>query len=501
MKNIYDRDVFDYTPFQGVRKLENEPRKIIPEVKTKNQAKIVDSLHKIFDLVPITSGMTLSFHHHLRNGDYVVNMVAEIIKQRNLKDMTLAISSIFPVHEPLVQLLENKNVTQIYSSYMNGPVARAISEGKMERHVVMQSHGRRAQSIEAGDLKIDVAFIAVPTSDALGNGSGAEGQSACGILGYAIADMKYAKTKVVISDHLVDAVKVHDIQAEYIDYIVPVDSIGNPRGIVSGTTKITNDPIGLKIARDTTQLLDELGILKTGFSFQIGAGGTSLAVAEEVKKIMKSRNIVGKFASGGITGYLVSMLEDRLFESLYDVQCFDLEAIRSYRDNQHHHAISASKYANPYLKEAIAHQLDCVILGATEIDLDFNVNVTTDSNGLIIGGSGGHQDTAYGAKLTIITTSLIKSRMPILRKKVTTITTPGDTVDVLVTERGIVINPKRKDLVEQLKNSKLNILPIEELMRISNMRTGIPSSRPSSSKAVGVVEYRDGTAIDMIWKI
>mgnify|MGYP003313350978 CR=1 FL=1 len=88
-----------------------------------------------------------------------------------------------------------------------------------------------------------------------------------------------------------------------------------------------------------------------------------------------------------------------------------------------------------------------------EIDVNFNVNVTTDSYGNIMGGSGGHSDTAHGAKVSIITTNLIKSRLPIIKKEVTTITTPGQDIDILVTERGIAINPLRKDLLEKLLNS------------------------------------------------
>ena len=184
-----------------------------------------------------------------------------------------------------------------------------------------------------------------------------------------------------------------------------------------------------------------------------------------------------------------------------DVQCFDLEAVRSYRENKKHYGMSSSKYANPYEEDVVVNKLDFVILGATEIDLNFNVNVTTDSKGLLIGGSGGHSDTAAGANVTIITTPLIKSRIPIIKEELTTISTPGEDVDVLVTERGIAINPKRTDLLDKLQNSKLNILPIEQLLEISYQYTGIPEPIKKSDKVIGVVEYRDGTIIDSIYKL
>ncbi|MCF7932913.1 MAG: citrate lyase subunit alpha, partial [Acholeplasmataceae bacterium] len=151
-----------------------------------------------------------------------------------------------------------------------------------------------------------------------------------------------------------------------------------------------------------------------------------------------------------------------------------------------------------YHKNPIAYGLDVVVLGASEIDLDFNVNVTTDSNNLLIGGSGGHADTANGAKVSIIVTSLLKGRMPTIRKHVTTITTPGETVDVLVTERGIAINPKRPDLIQSLEKSALDIVTIETLMDRAHQMSGKPLSIPHEGRPIGLVRYFDGTIIDVI---
>ncbi|TNF08744.1 MAG: citrate lyase subunit alpha, partial [Bacillota bacterium] len=430
-----------------------EPKHKCKKILATNKEKVIQSISQIFDIIPITDGMTLSFHHHLRNGDGVLNMVVEEIKKRSLKNISLAPSAIFPIHEPLVSLIENGQINNIYTNYLNGPVADVIQKGYLKGLLIMDTHGGRPRAIESGELTIDVAFIAVPTSDHFGNGNGIDGKSACGTLGYAIPDLYYAKHKIVITDHLVDQVDVIDIDGTYVDYIVPVDKIGDPKGIVSGTTKPTKDPIQLKIAKDTAKLIDELGVIKDGFSFQTGAGGTSLAVALDVKHKMIERHIKGSFASGGITNFLVEMHENGLFERLYDVQCFDLEAIESYKRNKNHLSMSSSEYGNPDEKNPIVNQLDVVILGATEIDTSFNVNVTTDSHGKIIGGSGGHSDTAYGAKLTIITTNLLKSRTSMIKDHVTTITTPGSSIDCVVTERGIAINPLRKDLIEALKQS------------------------------------------------
>lgn len=490
----------DTKPFISSNDYLNHERIMIKEKSISPEVKFLNSISQIFDETNIHDGITISFHHHLRNGDYVMNMVIEEIIKRNLHDIHLAPSSIFPNNSILVNAIKNGNCTKIDTNYMNGSVANCISEGYLKGMLVMNTHGGRARAIESGELAIDVAILAMPTVDKIGNGTGKIGPTACGSLGYALMDVKYAKKVILVTDNLVDELAEYDVDHKYVDYVVTIPSIGDAKGIVSGTTKITKDPVGLKIARDTTKLLDEIGLIKDGLSMQTGAGGTSLAVASYVKKIMQERHIHGSFASGGITNYYVEMLEEGLFDELYDVQCFDLGSVTSISRNKNHHEMTASKYANPYDKENIASKLDFVILGATEIDVNFNVNVTTDSFGNIIGGSGGHSDTAHGAKVTIITTNLIKSRLPIIKKAVTTITTPGEDVDILVTERGIAINPRRGDLLDKLKDSKLKIIPIERLMTMSHEITGVPKELSHKEQVIGVIEYRDGTIIDTLYK-
>lgn len=497
MMNVLGRKIPDgFIPY-GESINQSDPK---PKVLSTREKKLCESIQSVFDLIPITNGMTLSFHHHLRNGDAVLNMVIEEIKKRGLKEISLAPSAIFPVHEPLVSLIQDGQIKNIYTNYINGPVADIIQKGYLKGLLFMDTHGGRPRAIETGELSIDVSFIAVPASDIYGNGNGIEGQSACGTLGYAISDLYYAKHRVVVTDYIVEKPVKIDIDGRYVDYVIKVDQIGDPTGIVSGTTKPTKDPIQLKIAKDTAKLIKELDMIKPGMSFQTGAGGTSLAVALDVKNQMLKQSIKGSFASGGITHFLVDMHLNGLFERLYDVQCFDLEAVESYKNNPNHLSMSASTYGNPNEKDSIVNKLDIVILGATEIDTSFNVNVTTDSNGKIIGGSGGHSDTAAGAKLTIITTNLIKSRTSMIKEAVTTITTPGSTVDCLVTERGIAINPLRTDLLEKLKHSKLNIVSIEKLLEIAYKMTGVPKPMKSSNEVIGVVRYRDGSIIDSLYK-
>lgn len=508
MKNVLGRDIPEYVdgyghvkPFEGA--FANMGTVTKKSVKVKSvmpmESKVLKSIDEAIDKIGLKDGMTVSFHHHLRNGDFVLNMVMYAIAKKGIKDITVAASSIFPIHEPLVEYMKKGVVTGIVTDYMSGPVADAVSHGLLKKPAVMMTHGGRPRAVENGDLHIDAAFIAAPTADTYGNINGVYGNAACGSLGYAICDAEYADKVVAITDNLVPypACPI-EIDETYVDYVVKVDSIGNPAGIVSGTTKITKDPVGLRIAKMAANVIKASGILKDGFSFQTGAGGTSLAVAAELKEIMKKEGITGSFAAGGITGYIVDMLNEGLFKSILDVQCFDLKAVESYRDNPHHMGMSGSMYGNPHNKGAVVNNLDVMILGATEIDTDFNVNVTTGSSGVIMGGSGGHSDTAAGAKLSIVVTNLIKARLPIIKDRVTTVTTPGESIDVIVTERGIAVNPRRKDLSEKLKAFNLPVMTIEELKDLAESLTGKPESIKTSDKIVAVVEYRDGSVIDVV---
>lgn len=510
MENILGRIIPDYIEgygevkgfkgaFANISEIKTVGAKVKPGVP--NESKMLDSIEAALDAVNIADGMCISFHHHLRNGDYILNMVMEAIAKRGIKNLAIAASSIFPIHRPLVEYIENGTVTKIYANYMSGPVADAVSAGKLKNPVIMHTHGGRSRAIESGDLHIDVAFIAAPCSDDYGNINGLYGKSACGALGYAVSDAQYADRVVAITDNLVPYPNSPiEISQSYVDYVVKVDSIGNPAGIVSGTTQITKDPIGLRIAKTALDVMIASGLVKEGMSFQTGAGGISLAVAAELREYMNHHGIKGSFASGGITGYIVDMFEEGLFQSLLDVQCFDLKAVESCRINPRHMTMSASMYGNPHNSGAVVNKLDVVILGATEIDTNFNVNVTTSSDGTIMGGSGGHADTAAGANLTVIVTKLTKARLPIIKDRLTTVTTPGETIDVIVTERGVAVNPRRTDLIEKFKVTNLKVLTIEELKNLAESITGTPETIELSSEVVGVIEYRDGTVIDVIRK-
>ena len=462
-------------------------------------SKLISSIREAIEKTGLRDGMTISFHHHMRNGDFVLNMVLEQAAEMGIKDLTVNASSIFDIHEPIIEHIKNGVVTGLECNYMGGKVGKAISQGILEKPVIFRSHGGRAGDMENGSSKIDIAFLAAPCADNMGNCSGKYGPSACGSLGYAFSDAMHANKVVVLTDNLVPyPLKDTSINEGYVDYVVEVPQIGDPARIVSGTTKITRDPVGLRIAGLAAQVVKHSGYLKDGFSFQTGAGGASLAVAKYVEEMMEKENIKGSFCMGGITGYMVDMANKGYFDTILDVQCFDLKAIESIRENPKHQEISAMRYASPAAKSAAVDSLDVVILGATQVDVNFNVNVHTDSNGFIMGGSGGHCDTAAGSKLAIIVAPLIRARLPLIVDEVLCKSTPGETVDVVVTQRGIAVNPKQKELKEKLLKAGLPVKDIEELKQIAEDIAGVPNKIQTGDKVVAKVLYRDGTLLDTI---
>jgi citrate lyase subunit alpha/citrate CoA-transferase len=512
MASISARTIPDHVDGYGKVKrfsgINREPREVVlaPVRSISEQtgaSKLLSGIGAALDTCGVRDGATLSFHHHMRNGDHLLNLVLAEAAKRGLRDLTIAPSSIFPIHAPLVEHMRTGVVTGIYTAYVAGPVAGAISAGLLRNPAVLQTHGGRARAIESGELPIDVAFIAAPTADDYGNLNGVDGPSACGPLGYAQVDVRSARRVVAVTDNLVPYPACPgEITQDLVDFVVAVPQIGDASQIVSGSTRVTEDPVGLQIAQTAAAVIDASGLLVDGFSFQTGAGGISLAVAKYVGQLMRDRHVQGSFAAGGITGQIVDMLEAGLFRTLFDVQCFDLRAVRSYRDNPAHQGMSASLYANPWNRGAVANRLDTMILGAAEVDLDFNVNVTTRSDGVLMGGSGGHADTACGAKLAIVTTRLKAGKYPKIVDSVTTVTTPGSTIDVVVTEAGVAVNPLREELAARLVAAGVNVVPLARLHDLSQTDVspmlGADAAAGQAKKIVALQQYRDGTVIDVL---
>lgn len=466
-----------------------------------NGSKLTGSIRQALEKCQIRDGMTVSFHHHFREGDFVVNMVMKQIHDMGIRDITICASSLGKAHDEIVPYIEDGTITNIQSSGVRGKIGQAISEGKLRGIAVMRSHGGRVRAIETGETRVDIAFIGAPTCDEYGNCRGIGGHSDCGVLSYAMVDGDYADKVVAITDCLVafPNFPAH-ISMTKVDYVVVVDAIGDAKKIATGAAKPTNDMRKLMMAEYCTQFVINSPYFKDGFSYQTGVGGASIASTISLAKHMKERNIRMHFGVGGLTKPMCDLLINGQIDCLLDTQDFDLDAVENVK-NLKHFRISAGEYANPFNKGAVVNKLDFVILSTLEVDVHFNCNVVVGSDGVITGAQGGHPDTAAGAKCAIVITPLIQGRIPAVCTDVTTVTTPGESVDVVVTDYGIAINPLRKDLLEAMKDVPLPFKTIEELRDIAYGIVGKPEKVQFGERVVGIIESRDGTVMDVVRQI
>lgn len=463
--------------------------------------KLVDSIHDALVGCGIRDGMTLGFHHHFRDGDYIVNMVMEEVHKMGIKDITICASSLGKAHDKIVPYMEDGTITNIQSSGVRGKIGEAISNGKLKGLAIMRSHGGRVRSIETGETRIDIAFIGAPTCDEYGNCRGIGGKSNCGVLSYAMVDGDYADKVVAVTDCLVPFPNFPaHISATKVDCVVVVDAIGDPNKIATGAAKPTTDMRKLMMADYCTKFVINTPYFKDGFSYQTGIGGASIASTISLAKIMKERNIKMRFGVGGLTKPMCDLLINGQVDCLLDTQDFDLEAVESVK-NLKHFRISAGEYADPFNKGAVVNKLDFVILAALEVDVNFNCNVVVGSDGIITGAQGGHPDTAAGAKCTIVIVPLLQGRIPVIRTAVTTVTTPGEDVDAVITEYGIAINPLRQDLIACMKGVDIPLVTIEELRDIAYSIAGEPEEVQFEDRVVGIIESRDGTIMDVVRQI
>ncbi|MBU1071855.1 citrate lyase subunit alpha, partial [bacterium] len=381
-------------PFEGVGAHRPTGHKAAPPVPTCSDYpvdgyKVVKDLGTALANAGLRDGMTVSSHHHLRNGDHVANAVFAAAAAAGAKGLRWFPSAAFPCHAPLIELMDSGVIHHIEGS-MNGPLGAYCSEGKMRGMGVLRSHGGRWQAIQDGEVHIDIAVIAAPTADPFGNATGDRGPTACGLLGFALADSIYADHVVVVTDNLVDFPCIPwQIQGNNVDQVVVMDRIGDADKIVSGTTEVTRSPDRLLIAELTARFCEEAGIVRDGFSFQAGAGGTALSFAIFLRDIMREKGVRARFVRGGSTQYLVDMLEEGLTDYILDGQTFDLEGVRSMRENPGHVNTSPFTSYNWHGKGNFASMLDAVVLGATEVDSGFNANVVTHSDGRLLHGIGG----------------------------------------------------------------------------------------------------------------
>jgi citrate lyase subunit alpha/citrate CoA-transferase len=233
---------------------------------------------------------------------------------------------------------------------------------------------------------------------------------------------------------------------------------------------------------------------------QAGAGGTSLAIAVFIHELFRKKGWRSRFGFGGSTKYMVKMLEEGHMGHILDAQAFDLDSVNSITKNANHIPYSVFNAYNYHSKGNLTSMMDIMILGATEIDVSFNGNVVTHSDGYLLHGIGGWQNCLH-ARNVIIPVPLFRDRIPVIVDEVTTLCGPGELIDVIITERGIAINPLRKDLLESVEGKGLPIRTIQELKEEAEKICGKPSKPEFSDEIVAAVKWVDGTVIDSVRKL
>ncbi len=516
MKNQIDRNIpqevgsYKVRPYKGAWGGTSCDKPVFtnrkPQVTPRGGNKVVYSLKDAIKATGLQDNMTISFHHCFREGDLIIGQVLTAISELGIKNLKFAPSAVVNIKKPsIVDFIKDGTISSIEASGIRGELGDAVIDGIMDNPVILRPHGGRPRAIEAGELKIDVAFIGASACDEYGNATGQIGPNACGSMGYAFIDSTTAGKVVAITDNLVDfPCTPATISQQYVDMVAVVDKIGDSEKIGAGAARMTKNPRDLLIAERTAELIETSRLFKENFSFQTGAGAISIACTKYLSMKMEEKGIKASFALGGITAGIVDMYKKEQVRVLQCSQSFDSIAARSIVDHPNIVEIDNALYSNPHSKGNLLDKLNFGVLGALEVDTDFNVNILTGSSGEMMGGLGGGPDVAAGADISIVTLPIVRGRTPSVVKRVLTRCTPGETVAVVVTEAGIALNPKHKyyeELREDLQGSSLKVVTIEELQQLAESMTGVPKPIEFTDKVVCVVEYRDGTVIDVIRQI
>ena len=456
-----------------------------PGHRTPGDTKLLPDLREAILASGLRDGMTISFHHSFREGDQVIGQVLTAIRALGIKGLRFAPSAVVNIKNPsIVDFVKDGTIDRIEASGIRGQLGDAVLAGEMEKPVILRPHGARPRAIEAGELQIDVAFIGASAADDFGNCTGQIGPNACGSLGYSFVDAQNAGCVIVVTDHLVDyPCCPASISQQLVDFVVKVDSIGDPAKIGAGAARLTKNPRDLLIAQRTVELIAASRLFKEGFSFQTGAGAIPIAITKCLAEKMKERGVKASFALGGIPAAIIDMYDEGLVRVV---------------------EIDNADYANAYSKGGFLNREDFGVLGALEVDTDFNVNILTGSSGGMMGGLGGGPDVAAGAAVSIVTLPIIRGRTPSVVTRVSTPCTPGETVAAVVTEAGIALNPRHRsyrELREDLERTGLKLVSIEELRQLAESLTGVPKPIATTDQVACVVEYRDGTVIDVIREV
>jgi Citrate lyase, alpha subunit len=476
----------------------------------------VTTLDAVMDV--IRDGDTISYPHYYRTGDTGLKMVVEKLRETGKKGILIYGNAYFDHVDPwLIEAVRDGVIGGLYGNPYR-TLGDHITKGEVLPWVTVGvSHGDRVRKLQTGEVRVKVAFGPVPIADRYGNANGLQGkpEELCGPIGLFAADAEFADYVCLlagtVSERLVLPAR---ISMELVDFVVPVACAGLNSGIGSGTLDIPKakaNPFNARVSANVTGVMKAAGVIRDGFGFQVGSGA-GLVVLDDIRTILKERKIQAHFTIGGITSLHVDMLEEGTVRHLMNGQMFEPSprVIASMLENPNHHEVSTGYYASTANKEVAVNMLDAAVLSALEVDLGFNVN-TVCAGGRIIGGIGGGQDVAAGSALTIIFLPLATGKngkgFPKVVQKVYTRTTPGEVIDVVVTEEFVAVNPAGASIYKDalLANGAavgLKMISIEELhaksVEAAKAFGTIPSAPQATGDIVHAIEWRDGTLLDVI---
>lgn len=472
------------------------------------ESKLLPDLASAIRAAGLKDGMTISFHHSFREGDYTVGLVLEAIRSLGIKNLRFAPSAVVNISNcNLLDFVKDGTITAVEASGIRGVLGDGLINGTvtMARPAILRPHGARPRAIEAGELTIDVAFIAASAADASGNCTGQTGANPCGSLGYSFVDAQHAGKVIVITDTLVEYPCVPvSISQQYVDYVVAVPQIGNPEKIGVGAARLTSNPRDLMIAELTADVICASSLFRQGFSFQTGVGAISIACTKFLAQRMEKAGITAGFALGGITSAIIDMYDAGQVRAVACSQSFDAVAAKAILDRPGVFEIDNSDYSNPFRRGSYLSHLNFGVLSALEVDTDFNVNILTGSSGQMMGGLGGGPDVAEGADVSIVVLPIVRGRTPSIVKRVFTCCTPGESVACVVTQAGIALNPGHRSypmLSKDLEAAGIKTVTIESLQELAQSITGKPKQIQTTEEVVAIVEARDGTVIDVIRRL
>jgi len=478
----------------------------------------VTNLDRVMEV--IRNGDTISYPHYYRMGDKGLEVVVRKLQQTGKKDIKIYGNAFFDNVDPwLIEAIHDGTIGGLYGNPYR-KLGESIVRGELLPWVsVGFSHGNRVRKLQTGEVNIRVSFGPVPIADIYGNANGVMGkeEQLCGPVSLFMADAEYAEYVCLLAGTISETlIMPTPISMGSVDFVVPCDPPGLNAGIGSGTLdmeKARSHPFNAQVADNITRVIKAADVVKDNFSFQVGSGA-GLLILENIRAMLKEMNIQANFSIGGVTSLHVDMLKEGTLKQLMHGQLFEpsKRMFESFLKDYNHHQISVAYYASLANKECAVNMLDLAVLSTLEVDLDFNLN-TVCANGRIIGGIGGGQDVAAGADLTIIFMPLATGKngkgFPKVVDKVYTRTTPGEVIDVIVTEEYTAVNPKSQStykdaILERGKEFGVNLLSIEELHQKSLEKARefgtLPTVTETTDEVVHVIEWRDGSLLDVIKK-